>query len=157
MARPKLDIDRAAKALVYAELHGDEAAAKEFGITVRTIMSYRKRIRDGNEELAGAFAYRTAQVKEPDDWPARCVVTLGKMLRWFERAAEEAAAGDPDTVAAMSAAYEKITESHLAIRILDEQASAQAGADAHKGRPDDVPDAVISAWGSNGSAPRATA
>lgn len=156
MARPKLDIDGKAKALVYAEMHGDEAAAREYGITLRTLQRYRKQM-SVDPDLSQSVAYMTAEVKEPDDWASRATRAIRALLDYFERASRDASTADPDTIAALAAAHNSVSETLLAIRILDEQASAQAGADAHEGRPDDVPDAVIGAWGSNGSAPRATA
>lgn len=54
MANPKIDLDRAAHALAEAELSGTRKACDRYGITDRTLRSYRKRLAT-DPELAGLF------------------------------------------------------------------------------------------------------
>lgn len=73
MARPRLDRERAAQVLALAEQSSDQAAAKHFGITVRSVQRYRELLAS-DHELAAAFAEKNAKLEAAaGDWAEAAV------------------------------------------------------------------------------------
>lgn len=61
MGRKHPDAHEQVQALLYAEIHGDDAAARRFDVSARTLRNYRALARDESTEVAKIFrAYRDA-------------------------------------------------------------------------------------------------
>ena len=69
------DADERVQAVLFAALHGDEAASARFQITTRTLRKYRAELRDPESDLSKVFR-RYASVVRPE---VRAVDFLGWM------------------------------------------------------------------------------
>src|SRR5690606_26544658 len=63
--RRRPDADTQAQIILYAEVHGDEAACARFKITDRTLRNYRAEAREEGSELSETFR-RYAAALDPD-------------------------------------------------------------------------------------------
>lgn len=90
MARPRLDRVRAAQVLALAEQSSDEAAAKHWGITVRSVQRYRELLAT-DVELAAAFAEKKAKLEEAaQDWAEAAVEFMLEGIRKLKQLVGEA-------------------------------------------------------------------
>jgi len=117
MAQRKTDPDQIARVLVYAELHTDEEAAEYFGLGVRTIQRYRKRLAE-SDDLAETVAYRVAEAKGVDNWAQDATQTVRSMLEFLRRASVEMTP-TPETVMAAATALGVVLDAKIALQLID--------------------------------------
>jgi catabolite regulation protein CreA len=115
--RPRIDINLAAECLVYAAFHGDEAASKKYGRTVRTIQRYRKRSFD-DPELSGVVAYKISEF-EQSDWPDALGQTIDSALSAVQTAMTELDKSKPESLEAIGSTLAVLFDYKLALELLN--------------------------------------
>lgn len=89
MANKPRNIERIAEIIICANLRGDEAACKEYGISLRTLQSYRKLAKD-DTNIAHICALKKKEIGaslQGTDWKAETVTVLRdgakKLAEWI--------------------------------------------------------------------------
>ena len=119
----RLDLDEQAQAILYAAVHGDEAAERKFKVSDRTLRNYREKAREEGSELSAIFR-RYAEAVSPGQQRA---VTFGAWLTGHvqEVAAvmlEKARLADPRnplSLQAINAHVATLLEHHAALAYID--------------------------------------
>jgi hypothetical protein len=90
MARPKLDYDKAARALVDAVVMGDKAAAERHGVSVNAVEKWRQRAKT-DEKLTGAYGRMVDLLRERQDeyWLSAVPPVFKKVLRKISEALDD--------------------------------------------------------------------
>ena len=65
MSKPHPDDDTRVQALIYAAVYDDEAAARHYGFTTRSLRNWRAEVRDGDTDFSETFR-RYADALSPD-------------------------------------------------------------------------------------------
>lgn len=84
--------EQKADVVMYATFHGDEAAARKYSLTVRTIQRYRKEA-ISDPKLSGIVAYRLAQM-DGADLPDEIAATVSGLLKTANHLCTLATAGN---------------------------------------------------------------
>lgn len=108
MGRKQLDVDAQAQAILYAAVHGDEAAQRRFKVSLRSLQRYRELARDSESELARTVAAYAAAL-DPDrrsdnfaEWMTAQVRAASSLLM------EKAGKADPRNPDALRAINEHV-------------------------------------------------
>ncbi len=128
MAAPKIDYDKASRALIDAQFIGDEAAAPQHGVTTRTIERWRARMPE-DKQLSEAVGRRLRLIVQTKDdlWLKQVPHALEKLLGLVERITDE---NDPtwDDLGKAMSAISALADIALVRRVLDAK-FGQAGED----------------------------
>lgn len=113
---PTQDLDRIAEVLVTAAYKGDEAAAKQYAISERTVSNYRKKL-DTDATLAKLFARKKSLAEK--DWAQGLSDAIREGIEFLKRAAKEGNCQDPDMVHSIAGGLKILSEVGMAKQILD--------------------------------------
>ena len=116
MAPRRTDPTRMALILVHALYSTDKAAAREYGVSERTIENYRKRL-GTDVELTEIFILKKAEVEQ--DWVARIGPAIFSSVDYLEQAAKEISKTDPDAVHAVAGALKILAEISMTREIMN--------------------------------------
>ena len=108
--------DRAAQILVEAAYHGDKKAAKENGISERTIRNYR-RILAEDTEFSAIFLKK--HEKFEDDWASDLSGAIKAGIKFIKESTEEQKKSSPDSLSAVTDATRVLAEIALTKDMLD--------------------------------------
>lgn len=102
----RLDTDGKAQAILYAAVHGDEAACRRFKVSARSLRNYRADAREKGSELSETFR-RYAEAVSPEqraagftDWLLGQVKRASELL--YAKAEKEANARNPEALRAIN-------------------------------------------------------
>lgn len=95
----KVDTERAAEILVQSIYRSDKEVAHEFGISVRTIPNYRKRMKE-DESLAIAFREKRQLVES--QWADKLGGAILEAIEFIKRASKESDPKDPEALHAVT-------------------------------------------------------
>lgn len=153
---PYLDDHGRVEAVIYAELHGDEAAAKRYNVTVRTLRNWRERVRDPDDEITEVFRAFKAAI-DPDFRPHNFAQWLRGQTqdaaRLFLEKAQQLDPRNPEALRALNEHMQALLDHAAAIeyitRLFDtpEPHAQRSHTEDHKAGPVDAP-----AWGRGGAA-----
>lgn len=110
------DYPRIAMILVEALFFGDVTTSRRYGITTRTIRTYRSELNE-NSKLS-AFFLDSRQEFE-GSWAARIPGTIIGAVDFLARATQEADHKDPDTINAIANALKTLSEVQLTKQVID--------------------------------------
>lgn len=122
--------DRAAKMLVEAATLGDKATAKKYGISLRSLQRWRKRL-EGDTDLSSAVAAKKARVEE--GWADEIPGALRAAIAFLRKAAEKADPADPAAIHSVAGAMKLLSETSATWKVLDARLARQnrpAGSEA---------------------------
>lgn len=128
----RVDNDRAAAILVDAAYKGDEAAAQEWGVSVRSVERYRARLAT-DPKLAVTVAEKRALAER--DWIDCFPATLGAGADFIERAAKQGDPKDPNMVHAVAGAMKLMAEIMFVKRMLDARLNERTPEQYRTNRP----------------------
>ncbi len=116
MAKPSVDIDRAAMILVEAAFFGDVRASEKWGIHKRTVENYRKRLEDDNRLVALFHLKREAFLT---DWIETLPVAIRAGTQYLIESFQVANRGDPEVIHAVAGAMKVMAEIGITKEMLD--------------------------------------
>ena len=138
-----LNRDLAAAVLLEAVFTSDGAACDKYGISIRTIQNYRRRLHE-DPELAGVFATKKALFDRA--WADDLVRALRGAALFIAEATETARNNEqcktnPEMIAAMAGALKLCADVHLTSKVLDARL-AESNRTPHE-LPEQVPAASV--------------
>lgn len=114
MAR-KLNYDFAATVLVNAMQEGDELTCHKFGVSIKTIERYKKRVQH-DPVLAEHVAQKQQLVNR--DWTADILPAMRAAIEFIRRAAESADTRDVNAIQAVAGALKVLSEIYMTQEVL---------------------------------------
>lgn len=122
MAHERLDLDLCAQVLVTAMLKGDEAAAKQFKLSTKTVSRYRAAMRE-SPELSRLVREKKTTVEA--EWQSELRDSIREGILFLKRAAMTADAADPDAIHAIAGAIKIMSETDMTSKVIDARLAAQ--------------------------------
>ena len=113
----RLDTDDQAQAILYAAVHGDEAACERFGVSDRSLQRYRRKARDPESELAETVARYAAALdgeRRADDFAAKLDDGADKLLALFLAKAADVNPANPEGMRSIKEMFATILEQRTA-------------------------------------------
>lgn len=125
MARAtKFNAERAAVILVEAAYKGEKQAAKDWGITTRSLRNWRRRL-DSDESFSAIFRHKKELAEK--DWAQDAPLTIRAAMAFIRRASQSESQ-DPEMVHAVAGAMKLLADVTLTKQVLDARV-------AHANRP----------------------
>lgn len=118
----RLDIDGKAQALLYAAVHGDEAASERFGVSSRSLRKYRAEGREEGTELSETFRRYAAALqpeRRADDFAATLDTEAGALLGIFRTKAEGVNAANPEGLRAIGEMVGRLLDQRTALAYIE--------------------------------------
>jgi hypothetical protein len=116
-----MDNETRAEALVYAAYNTDQEAARKYGVTMRTLLNWRKTLEKG-AELSNFFLVKRKEFNRV----TTIVDTLASTVDFLNRACSEMSPADPVAVQTMIQAFQAVHKAQSLNRILDERTHSEA-------------------------------
>lgn len=114
--------ERAAQALTDAILMGDEAAAKKYEVSVRSIQEWRSRLHT-DPVLVESFAKKKRL--QDDAWADEIPAMLKAGIKYLKDAAQQCDPRDPDSVHAIAGAIKIVSEVEQVRKVIDARLANQ--------------------------------
>jgi hypothetical protein len=111
-----INVERATSVLVEAVFFGDKEAANRYGLSVRTIDNYRKRI-NTDKDFAAIFYQKKQEFEK--NWADEIPGAIRAGTRFLLKSFQEADYKDASVIHAVAGAMKILTEIGLAKEIID--------------------------------------
>ena len=114
----RLDTDGKVQALLYAAVHGDDAAAERYSVSTRTLRNYRAEAKEEGSELSATFRRYAAEL-QPETKPSAFAETLDSeasaLLSIFRAKAEGVNAANPEGLRAIGEMVGRLLDQRTAL------------------------------------------
>ncbi len=117
MGKPKTSNETLARALTYAALHGDDAAAKKFKLSTRTLQRARASPREELAQVVAIVAEKKAELI--GQWIDSIPSALLECVAFVRKATQELSAQDPEALHAVAGAIKILTDAQMNREVLD--------------------------------------
>jgi len=107
--------ERVAQILVEALHNGDSEASRKFGVSIRTLQRYRRRLHT-DRELSQIVALKKTAFEQM--WLEDATQAIREAIRFLQRAAVEADPTDPNAIHAVAGALKILAEVSLTREVL---------------------------------------
>jgi hypothetical protein len=107
--------EQVAQILVEALYSGDHETARRFGISIRTLQRYRRRLHT-DPELSQIVALKKAAFER--EWAEDATQAIREAVRFLQRAATQADPSDPNAIHAVAGALKILAEVSLTREVL---------------------------------------
>lgn len=125
----KVDTERAAEILVQSIYRSDKIVASEFGISIKTVQNYRKRMKD-DESLALVFREKRQLIES--QWADKLGGAILDAIEFIKRAAREADPKDPEVIHAITGSLKIIAQIDITRTAINARyALSNGSADSH--------------------------
>lgn len=114
--KTKINLDKAASILVVAAYHGDQAAAAQFRVSVRTVQRYRAELAR-RKQLAEFVALKKTEYDR--QWQTEMAGTKRDLLRYIARSARGMTEATPEMIHAVAGALKILAEIEAGGRYLE--------------------------------------
>lgn len=111
-----INVDRATNVLVEAVFFGDKEAASRYGLSVRTVDNYRRRV-NTDKDFALLFKQKKAEFEK--NWADEIPMAIRAGTRFLLKSFQEADYKDATVIHAIAGAMKILTEIGLAKEIID--------------------------------------
>ena len=118
----RLDTDGQAQAILFAAVHGDEAAIERFEVSERSLQRYRRIARDPESDLAqtvAAYASALQPERRADDFAATLDTEAGELLGIFREKAEGVNAANPEGLRAIGEMVGRLLDQRTALAYIE--------------------------------------
>jgi len=112
--------ERAGAALAEAAFYGDTQAAEHFGISIRSIQRYRKRLKE-DDKLASVVVEKKRILEEA--WADELPGAIGSAVEFLHRAGKEADPTDPDAIHSVAGALKILSQVAMTRKVIDARLS----------------------------------
>ena len=117
MARAKTPDEMLARAITYAAIHGDDAAAKKYKISTRTLQRARAAPSEQLSPIVAIVAEQKAELLEK--WTDSIPSALLECVAFVRKATNELDASDPQALHAIAGAIKLLSEAQMNREVLD--------------------------------------
>ena len=121
---PAFNNERAAVVLVDAAYMGDKEAAKNHGVTTRSIRNWRERLA---EDAHFSAIFREKKNLVDQEWANELPSAIRSAIRFLRESAKESKLGDSRAIAAVTDALKALADVALTRELLDARLGRQAG------------------------------
>lgn len=119
---PTFNYELASTVLVEAAYQGDDVAAKKYGVSVRSVRRWRKRI-DEDERLASFVRIKKDRMEQR--WADELPSAIRASITYLQNAAQEVNKRDPDAIHAVAGALKILSDVALTKEVLDARLAKQ--------------------------------
>lgn len=102
--------------LVEAAFFGDKPTAAKYGVSLRSIHNYRKRL---NEDTKLAELFRIKKDQMEQEWAEEMPAAIRASIEFLRKAATEAKTTDPDVIHAIAGALKILSDVAMTKKVID--------------------------------------